>query len=125
MIMNFIKKLFIQNNNPTPVSSSAIVDNDNSISVIIDDIGRVRIKLHIKSPSATEAKNFAQMLHNLQSSLYQQTIVELLIDLAQQSESLKEFSKTVVENWHNKLLITKVNDSPIISPSHFSNHTAQ
>lgn len=116
-MINYLKKFL----NNTESNNDEIPDN--IMSIIIDSTGKVKIRLNIQNVSVLEAHRFAHMLYNLQSDHYQQTIIDLLISLSEQSEEYRLFSKTVVENWSQKILANEQNNdsnSPIISPSNFS-----
>lgn len=88
------------------------------------------IKTNIYDVSDEACQKYTQMLFNLNSGLYQESIFNLLSAISKQDEDVEAFIKNVILNW---MYISKdaqlsyeekewANNKPIISPTNFGKY---
>jgi hypothetical protein len=133
MIFKLIKQIFNKKpyNHIEKLTNANDFSNHNYLLFYIDNNNyEPNIKTNIVNLSDRSCEKYAQMLFNLNSGLYKQSIFDLLTSLSKQDININAFMENVILNWmymvrdnedikENK----EWNDNkPIVSPTSFSKY---
>jgi len=108
-----IQKLFKFNNH--------LIKKENSISFVVDESSRVKIKLIINDVSLESSNNFGLLLYLINHGYYTKSVLDSLVDLSKEHPNYESFIDYTIHSWSQNLdnkPIT-INTKPIISPSSF------
>lgn len=134
-MLSQLKKIFFSfYKKPEQIEDISDIDknvHNNYVSFYIDkNTKEPTIRTNIYDTSDEACQKYAEMLFNLNSGLYQQSIFDLLSGMSKQDEEIAAFITNVILNW---MYISKDaelsyeqkqwnNNKPIISPTNFGKH---
>ncbi|NDC71875.1 MAG: hypothetical protein EBZ62_00270 [Sphingobacteriia bacterium] len=91
-----------------------IINKENSISFIVDESSRVKIKIIINDVSLKSSNNFGFLLYLINSGYYTKSALDSLVELSKEHPNYESFIEHTIHSWSQNLDI-----KPIISPSNF------
>lgn len=116
--MSFINKLFTK---PKKTNDNIIPETYSYILFLIDDKNEPFIKMSISDTSSQGAVAFSDLIHNLCSGNYTESILKVLLDMRYQDEHIHSCVKNIVlELMKLKKLTNDTEDAPQIKPTQFS-----
>lgn len=132
--MNFFKKISGYFSQRESKSDGEDLNNRMVISLNPKRGGEPFIKIIVGETSDDSAKQFAEMLFNVNSGLYYGSIVDLLISMSKEDDEINRFMKSAMVYWSH--LIQESNDSnydrldkikwsddkPLIKPTEFNKY---
>lgn len=82
------------------------VEDLNYITFLIDEeSGEPYIKMSLKDLSDTAAKNYGEMLYDINAGLYNESILKILVDFSKEDEKINKFVKDVIMYWYSSLTL--------------------
>lgn len=121
----FTKLLSPKSNNITNIDDSPLEGNHIVFSLDPKSNNEPHIKIRIDDTSHAACSKFAEMLHDLNSGLYHESIIKLMLQMSQQDSEIKTFIETTMLYWTyllNKQNKEQTTDKPMIMPTDFNKH---
>lgn len=128
-ILDTIKQYF-----PNPLLSHATDREETKLinSVVLSSNTEIdnepNVKIRIEDTSTDACRKFAEMLYELNTGSYHETIIRLMVQMSDQDDEIKKFMETAILYWgfllNNKKLNMNNNeeyiDKPLIMPTDFN-----
>lgn len=120
ILNKLIPKKDIQN---PPEETKNKTENTNAVTFILDDNNEPYIHISITDLNYDKAVHFAKMLFEMNSGLYASSIIDILMQLSKQDDSIRIFVAKIIAGWSlygdiNKEPTHSENE-PIIKPTDF------
>lgn len=129
-MINLLKNLFYKPPEAAPPNVvTENIPNENSISFVLDKENNIIVRLSLMNMEFGHnyEKEFASLLYLINEGTFAGQIVEILQEAGEKEPSKSSFCSTILINWADILEQEDVesyndinDDSPIISPLHFS-----
>lgn len=126
MMNIFTKLLSLKSNNITNIDNTLLEGNYIVFSLDPKSNNEPHIKIRIDDTSHATCYKFAEMLYDLNSGLYHESIIKLMSQMGQQDSEIKIFIETAMLYW-TYLLNKQQNkeqptDKPMIMPTDFNKY---
>lgn len=126
-ILNTIKQFLKKEE----IATEHTQDQFNYITFLVDkETKEPYIKINIQDLSNEDAKVYGEMLFDINSGLYQSSILDILVDFAKQDDKINKFIMDTIMSWHSLCSIKQEPDDtniqkpwlkkPQISPIEFN-----
>ena len=120
ILNKFISK---QNTEDSLEETKNKIDNTNAVTFILDNNNEPYIHVSITDLNYDKATHFAKMLFEMNSGAYVTSIIDILMELSKQDDSIKIFIAKVIAAWSLYGDLNKQGQlsegEPVINPTDF------
>lgn len=124
MIKKILNKFISKKNTEDPLEETKNkIDNTNAVTFILDDNNEPYIHISITDLNYDKTAHFAKMLFEMNSGAYATSIIDILMELSKQDDSIRIFIAKVIAAWSLYGDLNKQGQlsegEPVINPTDF------